>query len=322
MTVQQLVGPGKGITRDTWGRPLITPPDGGKPVAYARATTIAGTLDDLNGLMGWKQRMTAIGITDRADLQIAVAAHRDDKKKVDSIVKEAMDAAAAGAAATTGTALHAFTEHIDTHDGAMPDNVPAAFIPDLEAYRHVAAALRPVHIEEMAVVDDLKIAGTPDRIVEYRDGLYVADVKTGSIDFPGKIALQLAIYANAVKYDVETGQRTPWADGRPVNKDRALIIHLPAGKGFCNLHWVDIAAGWEAVALAVQVREWRRRARTLTSLIHNPTKTQADLLMEAITEAETVEALNDLWEKHSRLWVDAHTAAAAARKTSLTASAA
>lgn len=311
--------PAAQLPRDRWGRPLIVPPDGGKPVPYTRATTVAGALDDLNGLMSWKCRMTAIGITDRPDLQLAISANPDDKQRVNRIVAQAMDAAAAGAAATTGTALHSFTEQIDR--GQEPQNVPPAFAPDLDAYREATSTLTHLHIEQMSVLDDLHIAGTPDRIVEYQGDLVVADLKTGSIDYPGKIAAQLSLYAHAQHYNIATGQRSPWAD-QPVDTTKALIIHLPAGKGVCSLHWVDIAAGWEAVQRAMWVRDWRTKQRSLTKIIHNPTQTQGDLLTEAIEAAGTVEDLTALWSKHHAIWAPSHTAAAAARKTSLTAPAA
>lgn len=317
----QITAPEAAIERDRYGRPMVVPPDGGEPTAYTRATTVASTLDDLNGLMLWKQRMTAIGITDRADLQVAVAAHRDDKKRMNRIVQDAMDAAAAGAAATTGTALHSFAEQIDL--GREPENVPAAFAPDLEAYRETTTHLRPVHIEAGCVVDELKVHGTPDRVVEYMGECYIADIKSGSIDFPGKIAAQLALYSRGMRYDHATGTRHPWLpEGGQVNQDRAIIIHLPAGRGVCSLHWIDIAAGWEAVELSMAARAWRSRARSLTQFIHNPGKSQADLLTEAIEAAESVEALTALWSRYSNLWEPAHTEAAKARKASLTASAA
>jgi hypothetical protein len=49
----------------------------------------------------------------------------------------------------------------------------------------------------------------------------------------------------------------------PVSLERALVIHLPAGQARCELHWLDIAAGWEAARLAATVRAWRAR-RDLT----------------------------------------------------------
>jgi hypothetical protein len=56
------------IERDRYGRPLIIPESGGKPVAYTRATTIANSLDDGTALTAWKMRMAAIGLTVRNDL--------------------------------------------------------------------------------------------------------------------------------------------------------------------------------------------------------------------------------------------------------------
>jgi hypothetical protein len=49
----------------------------------------------------------------------------------------------------------------------------------------------------------------------------------------------------------------------PVRQDRALIIHLPAGQARCDLHWIDITAGWDAAQLAAAARTWRNR-RELT----------------------------------------------------------
>ena len=310
----QLTDPEPQLQRDRYGRPLIVPPQGGKPVPYTRATTLAGTLDDLHGLTLWKQRMTAIGITDRADLQVAVAAHRDDKHRLNKIVQDAMDAAAADAAATTGTALHSFCEQIDR--GQELGAVPGAFEADLEAYRTTTRHLSHLHIEQGCVLDDLTVHGTPDRISEHEGELVVADIKTGSISFPGKIGLQLALYAHGQAYDHTTGQRRPWADDRPVSTTRAIIIHLPAGQGICTLHEVDIAAAWEAVDLAVKVRDWRKRSNAITRRL--PDETPGELLAQAIAKAPTVEALNGLWNEYHRHWDASHTKAAAARKASLT----
>ena len=41
--------------------------------------------------------------------------------------------------------------------------------------------------------------------------------------------------------------------------ERGLIIHLPAGKAHCTLHWVDIAAGWEAFERSMWARDWKAR---------------------------------------------------------------
>jgi hypothetical protein len=59
ITFSTLDKPSSDIKRDRWGRPLITPPDGGKPVPYTRVSTLAKALDDKTALMRWKQRQTA-----------------------------------------------------------------------------------------------------------------------------------------------------------------------------------------------------------------------------------------------------------------------
>ena len=299
--------PATEIARDRWGRPLIVPVGGGKPVPYTRATTVAGALDDLNGLMGWKQRMTALGLVIRPDLMVAVAAHRNDKEKLSKIVIEATEAAAASAAATTGTALHSLTEQVDRGETLGP--VPESAQADLDAYMKATAPLTAVHIEQMAVLDDLKVAGTPDRVVEYGGEIFIADLKTGSISFPHKIAVQLALYAHGQPYDYTTGTRGTWGH---VNTERAIIIHLPAGSGHCELVWTDIKAGWRAVALAVEVRKWRQQQGLTWPLDQNPFS-----LTELIATAPDVVTLTEIWAAHQADWTPEHTAIAVARKAQL-----
>jgi hypothetical protein len=104
------------------------------------------------------------------------------------------------------------------------------------------------------VLDKYKIAGTPDRLVEYNGELFIADIKTGRIDHPTNIAIQLAIYANGLPYDTATASRGTWGE---VNKDKAIIIHLPAGTGTCTLVWIDIKEGLKGLQLAMKARKWR-----------------------------------------------------------------
>jgi PD-(D/E)XK nuclease superfamily len=242
------------IPRDSYGRPLVTPPGGGRPVAYTRCTTYVGVLEDTYNLSRWQQRMVALGLAGRPDLLLAVTAHGDDRDELNRICADAQEAAAAHAAATTGTALHALTERIDR--GQSVGVIPDAYRADLAAYKKTTAELTPVHIEAFTVLDELRVGGTPDRIVEYDGHRYIADVKTGSIEYGmGKIAMQLAVYSRSVLYDHTTGDRTPL----DVDLSNAIVVHLPAGEGQCQLHWINIAAGWEAVQLATQVRAWRSR---------------------------------------------------------------
>src|SRR5690606_4914595 len=127
-----------------------------------------------------------------------------------------------------------------------------------------------------------------------------------------KIAMQLAVYARSVLYGPATRERTPLE----VDQDRAIVIHLPAGQGRCELHWVDIAAGWEAVQVAAQVRQWRRRRDLFTPLADMSAEIAAE-----IAAADSVNALLAVWSRHRAAWTDDLTALAAARKAELLGSA-
>lgn len=304
------------IKRDRYGRPLVVPPTGGKPVGYTRATTYVSTLEDTYNLGLWSQRMVALGLASRPDLLLAVAAtDKTDKQALDRITTDAREAAASSAAATTGTALHALCERMDR--GQEVGVVPAAYLADLAAYQVTTTELTAVLIEQFSVLDELRIGGTPDRVVEFRGKHYIADIKTGSIQWgAGKIAMQLAVYAHSTIYDHTTSQRSPLP---PVDQARGIVIHLPAGTGQCTLHWVDIAAGWEAVSLATTVREWRNRRDLIApvDVATIPDPASGLHLLDEVRAAPTVEALTALWVAHQPTWTDELTAAAAQRKTHL-----
>jgi len=247
------------VPRNGRGQPMIIPPDGGKPKPYSRWSSYGDVLEDRFNLEKWSRRMTATGLADRPELLLAVAAHRDDKRKLDALCEQAIEAAKASAAATTGTALHALSELVDrdVELPVLPDKARA----DLEAYRDTMKALQVVAMEQFVVCDEIKAAGTFDRIVEYDGRRFVADLKTGRIDYGmGKIACQLAGYSRSAGYDPATGDRTDLQ----VDQNNALVIHLPSGEADCQLHWVNIGQGWQGVLMAAQVRAWRRDTRKLT----------------------------------------------------------
>ena len=69
------------IPRDRFGRPLVVPPAARSPSPYTRCTTYVDALEDKFGLQKWMMRMTAVGLSQRQDLLLAVAANRDDKER-------------------------------------------------------------------------------------------------------------------------------------------------------------------------------------------------------------------------------------------------
>jgi len=249
------------IERDRYGRPLVKPPKGGKPVAYTRATTIANSLDDPAALTAWKMRMAAIGLSVRSDLLLAINAAQDDKMAINRYIEDAMEVAGASRAATIGTALHTYAEKLDLGQELGP--IPDEWAGDIRAYESATKKLNKIYIEQFCVLDKYKIAGTPDRLVEYNGELFIADIKTGRIDHPNNIAIQLAIYAYGSPYDVATGSRGSWGN---VNQEKAIIIHLPAGTGLCKLVWIDIAEGWKGLQFAMKVRQWRDKKGLITPI--------------------------------------------------------
>jgi hypothetical protein len=239
--------------RDGKGRYLIK----GRP--YTRATTFAGVLDDRHNLELWQQRMVATGLVARPDLLAAAAADFDDKNRLNQICEDAIEAAKGKAKANLGTALHTMTERVDRGENFV---APAPWDKDIAAYREglAAAGLRvlPGFIEGIVVNHKLDVAGTFDRIVgmDGRPLPKISDLKTGSVDHSWlSIAIQQAIYANAEElYDPGTDTTSPMPE---VDKETSLIIHLPAGEATCTIYELDIAAGWEAAQVAIDVRKWR-----------------------------------------------------------------
>lgn len=319
-----IVTPPPAITRDRYGRPMVVPPNGGKAVAYTRCTTYIDVLEDKYALQKWTQRMVALGLASRADLLLSVSAHREDKRQLDRICDDAREAAAASAKATTGTALHALTELIDRGQ-ELPPGLPPNVLASLEKYREATADFTATHIEQFCVQDMLKIGGTPDRVVKHGKKRYIADLKTGSIEWGVlKIAMQLAVYARSKTYDVATGTR----GSHDAEIDRGLVIHLPAvddpADARCDLHWVDLLEGWNSVILARSVREKRALKFADIAEPFNPAgvttleQLQASLPLEKQIEAcATADDVRALWAAHAAEWTDALTEAAKAHIAAL-----
>ncbi len=320
------------VNRDRYGRPLITPPGGGKPKPYTRCTTYVGALEDTYNLAKWQQRMVAIGLAHRPDYVLEVAgigdltgdpvADKIKKAKLDVVAEKAIEAAKASAAATVGTALHALAERHDRGQATGP--IPAAYQADIEAYKTVTAGMRHKWVEQMCVQDKLQVAGTPDRITTYRGKRYIVDLKTGSIEWgASKIAMQLAMYAQSLVYDPATGERSR----HDADLDRGIVIHLPAGTGRAQLYWVDLKLGAEGIRYARNTRQWRayKFADAMEPIDQAPdtagerVEAAVDPVLDAITAATTAEELGAVWREHRAAWTDEHTQAAAQRKKTLTA---
>lgn len=241
------------------GQYSIVPEGEKKAVLHQRVTNFVRVLSDTYRLERWERRCVAQGLVQSPGLRtLAASTPLDDKDAWDEICVKAKQAVKADDKADGGTGWHTLTERVDR--GEPIDSFPTDYQSPLRAYRSTieAAGMEILEIEKYVVLRELRVAGRFDRLVTFGSQATVADLKTGSLEFGmGEIAAQLACYANAdTFYDPQTCTHTPMPD---VDKDVAVVIHLPAGSDVCTLHYVDIKAGWEAVQHANWVRGWRRR---------------------------------------------------------------
>lgn len=250
--------------RDRWGRYVIVDPNTGKDRSWTRATTIAKTISDEYHLNLWGKRMVVKGIGIRRDLYaLASATPIDDKDTLNSIAKQATDAVNAGGKANLGSALHSFTERVDRGESLAEIAAPDPWDLDLQAYcdemRRCNVTIEADMVERIVTLHELGIAGTFDRLVRVpgHDLPMIADLKTGGFLAWQDFAIQFAIYANAdTLYDLKTQKHEPMPE---VDKTQALVIHLPVGQAKCDLYFLDIAAGWEALQHCMWVRKWQKR---------------------------------------------------------------
>jgi len=258
--------------RDRWGRYLVVPPEGGKPVGYTRATTIAKTLDDTSSLMSWGERMTAIGLARRPDILAQISDAENDKTALNKLCQQAKEAGGATIRRDLGTALHSILERSWTDPDYTP---PAAHIDDVTAV-HAAIETAGYRIvdgmnERIVVNDTHRIAGTFDLMLEHHTGRRViADIKTGStVAYSGlSFATQLTIYANAdhlytqgANPDGSEDYRDPLPE---VDTSHAIIVHVEPGSGKCTLHRLTLDP--TILDLAMTVRNVRKRRDLITEL--------------------------------------------------------
>jgi hypothetical protein len=246
---------------------------------YSRCTSFVSVLDDTTQLQAWKLRITLTGLgVDHALLAELDRTDPDDKDALNSIAERAFEVGDGHAKAQKGTDLHTLTEYVDKgwplpasltdYETGQERPVTLQDRADLAAWLRVAESLDWVTLgaECFVVQDEYQIGGTYDRRVWLKAWVcecgkpLILDLKTGRIDYgAGKIAQQLAVYANSKDYDPATGERA----NQDVCTHFGIVVHLPQGTGEATVHVVDLVAGWEAVNLSSQVREHRRMSREM-----------------------------------------------------------
>lgn len=258
--------------RDRFSRYVLPDPtDSGEVRSFTRATTMAKAISDEYNLTQWKRRTIVEGLKLAPELLDQIDFMEDPRElraTIEKVADEAHSATGADVARDRGTQLHYFTEAYDV--GALTiAQIPDEYRNEIRAYAETMAAagitIPPDMVERIYVnMAAGRIAGTADRgyVILPNGRRVVADVKTGKdlgYSWP-EICMQLAIYANAeaiVSYD-EHG--APVIEAAPeVDKAVGLVMHLPVDQGKCTLHLIDLSAGWAAVELASEVREYRSR---------------------------------------------------------------
>ena len=257
--------------RGSGGAPLITMPDG-KRKTYARTSSLGDTLDEKSALTNWLIAKAIEGVAKDQALQaraIAVSPYEDHKPAWTKVREDAIQAGRGVYRADIGTAVHAMSERFETDPTYDPGE---PYLSALQAYTDELdrLGLKSQLFECHLVNDEMKIAGTADRIVEATKPLVtptgdvlspgtllIGDIKTASslkFSLPGYV-VQTAGYAGGVLYDVEANVRLPTPE---INQDWGIIFHLGVDEGTCEMLWVDLEVGRFGARLANEVREWRR----------------------------------------------------------------
>jgi hypothetical protein len=177
--------------------------------------------------------------------------------------------------AQRGQWVHTLTEMIDGNQVVPQDDHAAQGVElgiPLDVQAEIGAGwiafrkahgLTAVHIEVKCVNDEHRVAGTIDRIDRTTDGRYVVgDIKTGGSVAKVATAVQLALYAGAVPYDVDTEERGDW--GTTIDQQVSYVYHYPL-----TARLKGEAVEWMLVPVDLDIGQ--RIAENLTALRYDTT---------------------------------------------------
>lgn len=286
---------------------------------YSRPSGWGSDLDDESALTLWKIDRAMEGVASDPSIAAMVASHIGERDGAKERRERAIQRGRGEEAADIGTALHRMTERVERADGFA---APEPYATDIARYLSCLdqAGLSSEFIECHLCNDEMRAAGTADRIYAAHRPLEIpgfdvlapgqhvlGDLKTGKkLDYslPG-FAIQLALYCDSVFYDVETNERTPLPD--TLRTDVALLVHMPAGTGTCEFHWVDLQVGREGARIVRDVRRWRRRDDFIMPFRFPPSDVEALLHtpMEVLTTAVFAPHEPELGDVAADEWVSA-----------------
>lgn len=253
--------------RDGQGRPLIR--NGSVVVPYTRASNLADYISDSEHIHRWQMRYLAKAMGKHEDLAALAASERyntglsdvleqRDKtasgRRLDDIIKRALDRERIHEKADYGTAIHAFTE-----PGYDPASVPERMREGVASFWSTTSREACVieRTEQFTVNHITGSAGTFDHLCRFIGHpiltyYVVCDKKTGNIT-PHEWAIQIASYAYGDPYDLLEQKTLKWPG--KINLEYGVVFHIKGGK--TTLYVLDLQAGWAAAQIAAQARDYR-----------------------------------------------------------------
>jgi hypothetical protein len=285
-------------------------PKTGTTRTWQRVTTFNKAASDTFLIREWDKRIVAEGVAMSRKLQAQIAAVLSEdlspaKKKAElqPLADEAQRIAGAKDPAEIGTALHRMRAALDKGRKFAPLE---PWDQDLKVYQELLAreGLTPVpeYVERTIVHRGYQVAGTFDGIVRCPDGkLRMMDLKTGrTLEYGwGEIEVQCFVYSDSrVIYNKDSKTYEPMPE---IEKDYALVIHLPAGAGQAFSYEVDLQQGKYGADLAKTIWAYRKgrqlpKPRTSVELPPDVSSDHAAFLVR-ISKATHRQELKDIWQE-------------------------
>ena len=276
-------------------------------------STVAKIPTDTYNLEQWAQRMVAIGLATDPALLENVAAHIDNRDRLNDICENAKRAAKAHQAADRGTQMHRVLELVLL--GQDDKLLTAQQKSDAEVLKRTLDRYRLTPHQDMAeqfvIWPHYTIAGRFDAILEQPDGtLILTDLKSGpnAVAFPQSVSIQLALYARAplMSGGIEaSGDRsviTKWRE-LPERLDRRFgyVLLVTPDDTVGTLHRIDIEHGWSAAQMALKVSEWRKKLANgreiATEVTEFETRPEPPTWESLVRDARDVEDLRLIWKR-------------------------
>ncbi len=245
-------------------------PTNGK--AYTRPSSLSSAIEsDGKALVQWKQNNVLIGVIRNPSLLARVGAlvsatgnpwyDEAGKREIKELIERAEIEAGADRPADMGSAFHSLDEQVCK--GTPPAYIPNELKPWLIARQEAMEDWEVLDTELFVVNDDIQCGGSLDRVLRNRHTgqVVIGDVKTGNSDpdYPLKVAVQVAVYANSQRYDQKTGERTPIHPD--LDKTVGILIHAPVKrdtKPVVKLYSIPLVEGWEAAQLAARALQLKK----------------------------------------------------------------